>query len=320
MALISDIQDFKKYVTVTVTSQATATMPNMDIADEDYLWPVLGETVYEAMLLPANNSATWLRLQELCKRVVAPMALADLLAKKQVAVSDTGIHSTNSENLVAAHRWEFLELRDSLFKDATRALEKLWQQLYDHGIDYGWENPLPRKTLFTSGLQFSQYYFISSPYVIYAALLPIIAETEDQHVYANMGKDFITALRDKTTPDSYETELLRLLHIGIANLSISTACRKLAVKISEKGFTVLMGDSGDQPYKGDQDSSYTLKQALEQRTGNDGKKYISEAIAYLNANASEAIFPDYFSSSYYVNPNAPKADDPNKNRRGVFVM
>lgn len=320
MALITTIQDFKKYVTITVTSQNNISMPNMDMADENYLWPVLTKTVYSAMVdVITNHTDIWNRLRELCKRVVAPMALADMLSKKQVSISDVGIHSTNSETLVSAHRWEYLELKNSLYNDAAKAQEKLWEHLFLNGDDYSWENPLPQKTLFTSGEHFSQFFYVPEPYTVFSSLLPIIAEVEDKNIYTAMGKDFVESVRDNTTPTTEEKELLTILRKAVANLAISEACSKMAVKITNRGFTVLMGDSGDQPYKGDQDSSFTLKKALRDTAAGDGIRYITDALTYLNKQASTTIFPTFFSSIYYVNPITPKGADANKYRKGFYM-
>lgn len=318
--LITTIALLRQYCKgITVTSQQSFTMPDMVLADETYLWPVLGKTLYDAVCGADPLSADLDRLRELCRRVVAPLAVMNDMAVRQTQISDIGIHSSVSETLVPVSRWAYLELKDNLAGKAADAFEKLWIQLYDKAVTYNWTPPF-EKTLFTSGVQFARAFSIPQPHRVFAALLPIITEVQDQYVYNQIGEAFTKELRDKANPSDDEKFILKQLRKAVANLTILKACSKLATKVTDQGFTVLMGDSGDKPVKGENDSSWTLKQKLEAVTEADGLAFMAEVIETLNKKASATVFVTYYASTYYKKPATDPPADPNAGRKSLFAL
>jgi hypothetical protein len=305
---------------LTVTSTQTASLPDMAAADENYIVPVLGRTIYD-LITPEDLSAAPIRgtLRDFCRRVVAPFALRDNLAVKQVQIGDTGIHSVTTETLTPAPRWAFLKLEDDLTSRGMSALEKLWGFLYDNATELAWSSPVA-KTFFTTGLDFSKAYTLQRPHTVFTYLLPIIAEIEDQYIFGKIGEEFAIELRDKSILTDDEKAVLKRLRMAIANLVISTATTKLATKITKEGFTVLSGDSGDQPSKGEGDSSWTMKQDLKTKTETDGLTFLTEAVEYLNKNASATVFKKYFESTFYTKPVTTKPEDPNAYRKTFFAL
>jgi len=320
MPLITTAAQLRQYCPgITYTSQSALTLPNMDIADEQYIIPILGQTLYNTIIAVSTN-ADILRLKELCMRAVAPLAIMNGLATKQLQISDMGVHSSVSDTTTPATRWAYYELKESLANAGAEALEKVWLQLINNANTYEWTNPLPYKTVFSGGDDFSKFFNVPKPYITFSALAPIISEVQDANIYNNFGESFINALIAKTTPNANELIAIRLIKAAVANLTINSACSKLSARVTEKGFTVLMGDGGDMPFKGQNDSSYTLKQDLKNVTARDGMRYLSELKNYLDTNAGTELFADYYASSYYTAPSTTVKENPNKNRRGVFAL
>ena len=315
MSLITTIQQFRQYVTgITFTSNQTQSLPNMAVADERYIIPVTGKSIYDSINTSENiEDGNLNRLKELCMRAVAPLALMDMLSRKQVQISDIGLHSAVTDKLAPASRWAYLELKESLLNDGCAALEDLWKFLYDNASQLVWESPA-QKTLFSNGIEFSRYFNLMQPHRLFFLLLPVIAECEDGFIIDNVGNDFYTSIRDTQNPEGKVKQLLVLWKKAIANLTISKACIKLAVKVTDRGFTVLMGDGGDYPSKSMQDSSYQMKQALIASAESDGNIYITKAMKLLNDNPDEAAFADYFNSEYYTAPTEQAGEGINTNR------
>ena len=318
MPSITNLLQFKSYVPVNFTSTQTATMPNMEVADEDILWPVLGEAFYNTIL--ASSDAKYDRLKELARRAVAPLALMKSLAIKQVKVSDMGLHSVQTADAMPAPRWAFKELENSLANDGTKALEKLWEYLYVQDNTFGWTNPHPYRTMFAGGKVFSYYYYLHQPNRLFASLLPLIAEVEEHYLFVAIGKDFAIGLRDKVSPTALELQAFNLIRHAVANLTIFVACKKLAINIGPNGFNILFGDGGDTYDKGKSDSSNTEKQALAVQCENDGLRWLGQLKALLNTNASTTVFATYFTSSLYKSPTTPAVTDPNNLRSAVIAL
>lgn len=320
MPLITTIVMLRQYCAgLTVSATQTASLPDMTAADETYIIPVLGRNLYTELTpgdLSANPSLQDLR--ELCRRVVAPLALRDTLPLKQVQVSDIGIHNVTLETLTPAPRWAFLKLEEMLSDRGAAAIESLWVFLYQNADALGWVSPV-EKTLFAGGSDFAAHYWIKRPHTVYISLLPIIREVEEQ-VYNKLGDTFVKSLRDKQNLSTEEAYVLKLLKRALANLTINVACSKLATQVTGSGFTVLSGDAGDRPEKGEGDSSWTLKQALMAKTESDGTAFLNTAFDYLNTNASRDLFPLFFESPFYTAPPTVAPVDPNSKRNSLFAL
>lgn len=320
MPLITTIQQLQKYVRVAYTSQQTVTLPNMEIADETYLWPALGEELYSAVLdSDSSAEADMKRLRELCCRVVAPLAVHDYMPRKQVTISDIGIHSKVTENDTPATRWAFNKLQASLQNDACKAMEALYVFLLKKKEVFSWKSPaVYPEALFTSGAEFSQYFNLYQPHRVFDALLPEIAQVQDHYLYPGVGRELVKELMALESPNEKQAEALRLMRAGVANLSVMKACLKLSVRFTAQGFTVLIGEATDQDYQGDNNAPARDKQEMKQAAEEDGYRYLAQLKDYLTTNADD--FPTFKSSSLYKAPDGSTPIDDNRCRSGVFAI
>lgn len=318
MPLITTPLHFREYVKVNYTNANTATMPNMVLADEDFLWPVLGEGFYTTIL--ASTDTKYDRLKELCKRAVAPLAMMKDLPNRQTKIGDTGLHMVTTQDAMPATRWAYKELETSLANDGTKALEAVWEYLITNATTLAWTNPQPYQTIFKSGKDFAFYYYLYQPHRLFTALLPLIAEVEEHYLFVAIGESFAKSLCALTNPSFLEKKAILLMKHAVANITIFNACKKLAINIGVNGFTVLLGDGGDMDFKGKNDSSYTEKQALQIQCENDGLRRLGQLKEHLNSNASATVFAAYFASNLYIAPTAETPIDANDGRKGVVAL
>jgi hypothetical protein len=116
-----------------------------------------------------------------------------------------------------------------------------------------------------------------------------------------------------------------LLRKAVANLTISKAVESLSVKVTAFGFTVKMADDTDDPYRQETQATDRQLELKRSSTLETGTRYLRQLKAFLDANATVEIFPDYFASDKYVSPVAaalidPIENDDNANRNGVFAL
>jgi hypothetical protein len=321
MPIISTITTFKKYLRVAFTSTTENGLPNMLRADRKYLVPVLGQTVYDALLSRAvNNQPDWNTLLDICRSYVAPMAMLLDLPSKQVQITDSGIKKTSSTDMENAFRWEYLELKNALEQQAAEALDELWQHLFENANFYSWVNTSSHPTIIKTATEFKKYYLpLQHSYRCFAALQPVMVTIQDQLIHDAISKEFFEYLRTNTGPTEAEKIAVDLLKKAAVYLTIMASTEQLSVKVSVNGFTVLLQDATDAPYKGESAAPGDSLSLLRSSCEKIGQGYIHKLKKYLNETATATVMPLYFNSSNYVAPGTLK-ESANKNRNGLFGL
>lgn len=318
MALINNINTFKKYVRVVFTSTTDNGLPNMGRADRKYLIPVLGQSVYDTLNTQVtNNTVTWTTLLDICRSYVAPMAMLLELPTRNIQITDSGIKKTTSQDQDNIFRWEYNELKANLEQQAAEALEELWAHLLAAGSTYTWTNPNTRSKLFQNAIEFKSYYpNLQQPFRVFESLLPIISTVEDHFLKQAIGDAFYTALIAKSSPSDAEKSAIVLIKKAAAFFIVMQSCTQLPVKLTPNGFTIQLSssDSANQGESAAPDNSLSVLRSSCENTGN---AYIKQLKTYLNANATDSVFAEYFASDLYVAPGT-TTESPNKNRTGVF--
>jgi hypothetical protein len=316
MALINTIEDIRKYGVKAMFFNEDSSLADITGAELQFLQPLLGQTLYEEVLAQAQVDSAIKTLVDLCKRVVAPLAYWMELPLLQINISDKGIGSFSSENMQAAHRWEYEELKDALADKGCYALEQLLQHLFDNKSTYNWTLPVDYKTTFLTGKEFAKYYPVYQPYRTFESLRPIVKQVEDQYVRTTVGDEFFEYLRDNAAPTAEEKNALDFLKKAIANLTIKTAIEVLPVKLSTNGFTVLLGDAGDKKTKGEQSAPSALLNITYTSVERTGESYLMRLKDYLNSKASDSVFSTFKNSSYYAAPvDSSTIENPNATRK-----
>ncbi len=321
MPIISNITTFKKYLRVAFTSTTENGLPNMVRADRKYLVPVLGQSVYDALMVKVvANNTDWATLLDICRSYVAPMAMLLDLPSKQVQITDSGIKKTTSTDMENAFRWEYLELKTALEQQAAEALDELWQHLFTTGSTYTWTATNIHGTIIKTATEFKKYYLpLQHSYRCFAAMQPVMVSIQDQLIHDAITKEFFEDLRDNASPSDIEKEAIELLKKAAAYLTIMASTEQLSVKISANGFTVLMQDAADAPYKGESVAPGESLSLLRSSCEKIGQGYMQQLVRYLNENATVSIMPLYFNSKKYVAPGT-ITESANKKRNGVFAL
>lgn len=322
MPLISTITTLKKYLRVTFTSTTENGLPNMVRADRKYLVPVLGQSVYDALMVKvtANNVGDWDTLLDICRSYVAPMAMLLDLPSIHVQITDSGVKKTTSNNLENAFRWEYLELKNALEIQAAEALDDLWQHLFDNKLKYSWVSTNIKGTIITTATEFKKYYTpLQHSYRCFTAMQPVMITIQDHIINEAITNEFFEYLRDKSTPTDIEKVAIDLLKKAAAFLTIMASIDQLSVKISANGFTVLLHDAADSPYKGDGATTPENLSLFRSSMENIGYGYLQQLKDHLNKNASADEMPLYFNSSKYTAPGTTAVSN-NSRRKGVFGL
>lgn len=320
MPLITTIETAKLYVKLNYNNSSSA-LADMAAADTRFLLPVLGQTLYDAILEDIELDTPLLAdLTTLCYKAVAPLAYWMDLPTMQTKITDNGISTFDNASQMAAHRWEYEALRDSLADKGCFAMETLLQHLFDNAETYEWTLPDDYKLIFLTGKEFNKYFPLYQPYRTFESMRPVLRKVEDEYIKSVIGEDFFEELRDNDAPTTAEAAAIKLLKKTAANFTIKAAIEMLPVKLSSYGFTVLLS-ANEKPPQGEGDAPDNKLSLMHASAERSGQSYLLQLQSYLNTNASETVFATYYASVYYTSPaTTAETVNPNSTRNGIFRL
>lgn len=322
MPLFKNIDTVKKYYPLAASSTA---IPHMqEVAEEEYLLPVLGTTLLATVQAEADTiPATPTPLLKKCYQALAFLMYYKQLPFLYTQTTDTGLRNVTTNQMQSAYPHQYYDIKRTCENEGLAALNRLFTYLYDNRVTYAtWYGSAAyqrlNRNILRTGLDFTDYFTLPQPHRTFYALQPIIQEVEDFYINNAIGETFFTSLKAVTSHTSYEGEVIKLLKKAVAQLTIFKSFTKLSVKISPEGFNVMLGNNDAKATTEAQATDGQVYQ-VKKDTERDGNNYLQQAIAYLNNNASAIIFPTYFASTYYKAPTTEKVNI-NETMNGVFLL
>lgn len=322
MPLFKNIDTVKKYYPLTTSSTA---IPHMqEVAEEEYLLPVLGATLLGTVQTEADtNPVTPSPLLKKCYQALAFLMYYKQLPFLYTQTTDAGLRNVTTNQMQGAYPHQYYDIKRTCENEGLAALNRLFTYLYDNRATYTtWYSSAAyqrlNRNILRTGLDFADYFTLPQPHRTFYALQPIVQEVEDFYVNAAIGETFFTSLKAITSPTTHEAEVIKLLKKAVAQLTIFKSFTKLSVKISPEGFNVMLGNNDAKATTEAQATDGQVYQ-VKKDTERDGNNYLQQAIAYLNNNASALVFPTYFASTYYKAPTTEKVNV-NETMNGVFLL
>ena len=316
----NDISTFKKYVNVSFTFDTNNNFPGLDEAEQEFLKPILGEDLFDILQAQADAENVEEQYEELlgkARRYVAPLSILLGISTRHIQIGDTGLKKTVSENKENVFGWEYREVKEELRDKCAKALDRLWEYLFEEGDTLDWADPSPIKLLFKNGADFNRSYALHQPHRVYPQLKPTIKKVEELFIWDSLGEEFLNELKEVAVPSDHQKKVIDLLKSAIAHFTIHKIVGTLSIKVTENGLTVLLNDAGDQPYKGERIAPDNLLTMTRDEALRDGNKYMKKVRSYLRDNKGEAVFNTYIQSKYFTERSTEKVDY-NATRKGIF--
>jgi len=345
MALIKTIAQLRNQLPRLLSSLGdTALMPNIDKAQQKHILPFLGKELLEDLqdkfdALPDTALvAPYIKLLSYVQQPLAAYALLDDLAFIQTMITDSGIRTISTDKLQAAHKWEYLELKNALEDSAIIGIELLLQFLYDSKDDLPlWTGSDTYRQIsdfvIKTGTDFSKQYPLYAPLYTYYALIPIIRDVEENYLASMYGRDLLAWIKTQDTieitiPSNGLVDILKLVKKAVAFLTIKHACEHYSPRFDRNGFTILDargGNPDDNTNTGRAEPSpYSIQQKIKV-CDRDGQNYLAKSAAYFIGVANgqfSADFGDDFTTAFDTSPLKPVPDaKPYTNgneRRNIF--
>lgn len=331
MALIKTIEEVRKHLPVAY-GNTLQSMPAVAEAEETYLVPILGNALYQALTDSYTNNVmtpSQTSLLARCQAVIVPFAYVLNLPFIQTKLTDAGLQRIEGENSRGAFRWEYNNVVNALHDRGYSAQEALILFLKNYSSDFpDWStspyNDPEGFAIIRDGKDLSSVLGLQQPHRSYLLLQSAFLSVKSLYLDEVFDDTFYATLTQHIIADTLsaeEKELVKLLRSACARLAMKQAAEEQSLKFTTSGFTITdAATAKDNPEEGKADPGAGRLVSFAKEMEQGGGAFLEKARTYLNAKASETVFPDYFSSSFY---KAPEEERPlpynNDTRKGFFV-
>jgi hypothetical protein len=345
MALIKTILEIRNVIPGLSKLSDTAQLPNLDMAEWQYIIPVIGQAFYDDLNTKFNAGAGTgtltageIKLVRMIQLPLAAYALMDQLGSKQATITDSGVRVPETTAMRTAYPWEYTELKNTLTNYACLGTERLLEYLFIHKADWNlWTDSTAYKELnnllIKSGVDFNKLYRVDYPLRTFWLLKPVMEDVEEWYLVTTLGRQLLAWVKAQdpgiiVTEDGQEVDIKKMLKKATAHLVIKHASEQLRVKFSQYGFTVLSTDPQNKEAadKRAADNADLFKKV--EAAQREGQNYLAKAASYFKRSRA-GDFAEDFGTDFYtafdsgplavVDPAAP-TDKGNGNRSGVFRM
>lgn len=216
MALINNISDFNKYVTVASDFDNDKLVKYAKKAERNII-KLIGKTKFDEIVNEDEDDEERLLLCE----YVANMGLSYALPALVINITSFGTFTNKTTNSEPAAWWQIKDLNRSLLTFAFTALDDALQLI---GIE---DTEILKGLFVTSVSQFEQVFSISGSSQTFLSLLPFIREVQDQFLRATLGDCY---------DYSFTPEQKKLIRAAIINLALSRAATSGSFSVEANAF------------------------------------------------------------------------------------
>lgn len=323
MTLIRTIEQFCAHVRVSATGTELANLePDLRLAERQHLRPVLGPALYNdlsaltdadidaALADPADVQGGLLRLVH---EALANLGLLEYLPLNQLQINDSSVYVVSGGS--RPFQWQIDQLKASLRRKGYNALEAVLAYLEEHATDFpAWTTSAAavqaRELLIRSATEFTRHYDIGDSRLTYQALLSVMRKVERFDLEATLSPEYLLELKTQlvagaVTPDNLVV-LDNYLRPALAHLVVAKAAKEVGLSFNGAAveLNVYRPDDGNSK-EADAGIDELLKRKAHEAHA-DGVVYLTKLSRYLNGRASATRYATYFTSSAYVNPDAPR--------------
>ncbi len=312
MALLTTITELRAALPSLFSRLSqNANLPNIGKAQRKHINGILGNDLVDDLETKYKNNGLSDDEKELLKLIQLPLAayaVLDDMAFLHVIVADGGIFTAGTDKLQPAHRWEYLELKNTLQDYAIDGIEDLLAYLYDKKADFPLWADSPEFTeldsyIIKTGTDFSKYYTLYSPLYTFWALKPLLLDVEENYLAGTFGRDLLAWIKnhDKievTVPGGGLVDVKKLVKKAAAFLTIKHACEHFTPRLDKNGFTVVQtGNVDDNSNDGFTAATQQQVQQKKITCDKEGQNYLSKSAFYL-LNVADGIYSADFDDSF----------------------
>lgn len=288
-------EELRAYLPVNVNLDYGTIAPALHDAEEQYIKPVLGDTLwcdlseYYAEAEPEADAAKDAIIEALQSAVVriAYYESFDLLA---VNLTDSGVQNPNGEK--AAYRYQADAAKETLGKQAFDALQNFFDVLVASGLREwgpGEESPIDTHCIFRDSKEFFKTTQMQRDFRLFLKLKSVIAIVEGVELSCHVGSVIAEALRERE--ERVTSDMLVLAQRYVAYEALATSIVFLGAYIGADGATI-RSISAEGPNGGAslQPADIKVREELKKHYRETAEASATQLVRLLQAN--KATFPE----------------------------
>ena len=323
MSLIRTIADARKYIRLSNLAD-TSTLPDVEAIELLHIVPLIGQPLYTKLNTDyaTNNDPgaadAYALAHRYIQRTVAPMAYAAELGTYQALITDSGVRTLESNNMAAAHSWEFKQLKADLLLKSAQGMEMLLRHLFTNSgalpewtasNEYKEYNELAIK----SATDFTRYFKLYDPYRSYHLLRSTITDVQERYIVPIIGREMLKWMKGradaKITVDGVEVDMMYSFKKAIVSFTIKHAMVQQSVRFSDAGFTILnTGGNEEEANNGRTDASLAKFSLMRNELEKEGQNWLKDLSKYMKGAYSGEFANDFgndFDTAFELGPLAP---------------
>jgi hypothetical protein len=328
-AFFKNIDELKIYYPAWSSFNFSDIEPTIEMAEERYILPVLGEDEFENLRAAyvANNSNPAVPYKALLHKVRLP--LADFayklhIPRGNVNITSTGIFQEHTQEIKPAFQWAVADLKKSLAASSFDKLDFLYSFLFKNKSDYpDWVstgNYSERTDLFIrNASEFTKVAsLIRDSHLNYLNMVSAMRRVEDFNIVSTIGDDMVATLKAELLTGSVSPvnqKLINLIVPAVAWLTLADSVQELPITIDAEGLSVLpsnmVSDNIEQRNNPSEEKIHNLKKKWQSH----GNAYKEKLRKFINANHSD--YPDFENSELYIPNVSIQVENPST---GSFMM
>jgi len=311
--LIDNLSQVLTAASINVSNSIENWFPYIGEAQETFIKPVLGDTLYQQLQETANpivrepeQKPLDTHLFDLLEMIRKPLALYALWLGADefgVSISSQGIQVIETPTHKTAPQYRVQNLKENWIRRANTALDLVLKFLDEHKEDYP-EYELQDADLFIrSTLEFNSEVDIRESRRVFVSLKPIIRSVEKKYIRPTLSAELFDELKeawksdeDLTTP---QLVLLDLIRPALAHLTMARALLEISIDILDWGIFDTAGNTFAN-VSSKQASNKDRISIMAEANQRDGESELKALQQYLDETASEGIYTAYFHSTRYA--------------------
>jgi hypothetical protein len=287
------------------------------------------QTAYDAGIIASSFED---KLLAHVQRYVSHKALYSASSKINVQVTKQGIQSHMTDTEKPVREWMLTDLKNQLLNDACYHLDALLSFMEANKAEAflaDWRVSsfyLENKNLIINSLDtFELYYFLNRSYTTFLNLKSVQWFVATIMVKKCLGADFYNAITAEIKAAAVSSDTQTLLDEYIypitAFYTVARALKVSTVSLENGGIKINEYISNLDSRANQRQADIKERELLAKQLSDDACALIEEMKVFLNANASETMYADWFNSSQYEDPNV-EVEENKRNREdsGFFAV
>ena len=311
--LIDNLSQVLTAASINVSNSIENWFPYIGEAQETFIKPVLGDTLYQQLQETANpivrepeQKPVDTHLFDLLEMIRKPLALYALWLGADefgVSISSQGIQVIETPTHKTAPQYRVQNLKENWIRRANTSLDLVLKFLDEHKEDYPGYEPQDADLFIRGTLEFNSEVDIRESRRVFVSLKPVIRSVEKKYIRPTLSAELFDELKNAWKSDDELTTaqlvLLDLIRPALAHLTMARALLEISIDILDWGIFDTAGNTFAN-VSSKQASNKDRISIMAEANQRDGESELKALQQYLDEIASEDIYTAYFHSTRYA--------------------